>query len=274
VNLHVFSNAGAPNVTVTGPGGITASTASLPLGRAVKDRSFMLARIPALNETFIVPLDRAAGTYRITTIPGSPAISRIEQLDGVAPSIKVHVVGAGTHRAIVYAIRREPGQLVRFFEVSPQVDGELGTTTGEHGSIAFTATPGTGRRLIIAEIFIGGAPDRRLTVASYEPPTRTSLGRVRDLRVTRSGGRVTITFHALRARAYALSLNLADRARLATITQARHVVFGPVFLELAGKLTIRALGDGVNTLNGLAQTAAVPAAVKAKTPATKRRSRA
>jgi hypothetical protein len=262
VNLHVESSSGAPDVTVTGPGGASASTAGLPLGRMVSTPSFLLARVPALNETIVVPLGHAAGGYRITPNPGSPAITAVEQLDGVKPAIRARVSGGGTHRRLQYSIEREPGELVRFMEVSGQLDRQIGVASGGRGSIAFTATPGSGRREVEAEVLVDGAPQRRLDVASYEPPARAALRAVGHIRVKRHGGQVTVTFAAVPgAKSYSVYLALDDGARLASITGKRSVTLGPVFLEVAGRLSVRALGDGVNTTDGPSRTVSVAAAI-------------
>ena len=68
---------------------------------------------------------------------------------------------------------------------------------------------------------------------------------------------------------YAVLLTLKNGDRLATITRATRVTFGPVFLELSGKLTVGAIGNAVNTLNGATTTADVPAAAHRASPAAK-----
>lgn len=251
VNLDVQSATGSPDVTVTGPGGERASTAGAPIGKAVRNASFTLVRVPALQETFIIPAHPRAGRYRITLNAGSPPITRIIRAEGFRPAINAHVGGRGTHRRLVYRFMRRPGQSVEFFEISGQVHRALGTTAGGHGSIAFTASPGQGRRQIIAEVYGDGAPRLRMTVTSYMPPSLTRLGRVRHLRVRHSGARATVTFAGVPgATDYRVYMALSDGTRQLVTTRPHRATFGPIFIDSGGTITVQAIGDGLNTVTG------------------------
>ena len=251
VNLDVQSASGSPDVTITGPGGERASTAGAPIGEAVKNASFTLVRVPALQETFIIPAHPRAGRYRITTNPGSPPITKIVRAEGFRPAINAHVSGRGTHRRVVYRFMRRPGQSVEFFELSGQVHRALGSTTGGHGSIAFTASPGQGRRQIVAEVYGDGAPRLRMTVTSYAPPTLARLGRVRHLRVRHSRARATVTFAGVPgATDYRVYMALSDGTRQLVTTRAHRATFGPIFVDSGGTITVQAIGDGLNTITG------------------------
>jgi hypothetical protein len=252
VNLHVFSAAGAPDITVTAPGGASASTAGLPLGRAVKGPTFELARIPQLNETIVVPRYPVAGRYRITTNPGSPRITKVDRSDGFRPVISAAVAGRGTHRRVNYRFKRQPGQSVTFFEISGQVHRALGTTTGGHGSIAFTASPGHGRRQIVAEVYGGGVPRVRMTVARYLAPSLVRLGRPGRVRVKRVRATAIVTFTGVpAAAAYRLNMTLSDGTRQVITTHGHRGRFGPIFVDIGGTITVRAVGDGLKTMTGV-----------------------
>jgi hypothetical protein len=251
VNLHVYSATGAPDITVTAPNGVRASTAGSVLGRAVKGPSFELARVPVLNETIIVPTHPLAGRYKITTNLGSPPITRIVRSDGYRPAISAHVTGRGAHLHLAYRFPRRPGQLVRFFEISGQVHRLLGTTTGGLGSIAFTASTGHGRRQIVAEVYGDGVPRVRQTVTSYLAPAPVHLGRPGHLRVRRIRSRATVTFTGVRSAAeYRINMTLTDGTRKVITTRARRVTFGPIFVDIGGTITVQAIGDGLHSITG------------------------
>ena len=263
LNVDLKGAGGAPDVTVRGPNGASASTAGARLGQAVRTSGFTLVRVPQLDETFIAPNQALAGTYLISANPGSPAISHVMPMEGVTPAVKAHVAGRGEHRRLVYTVRREPGETVLFYQVSAQVDTLLGTTHGGHGSIPFSATAGTGRRQIIAQVYINGAPQARTVVGGYLAPGLRRLGRAHAVRVSRRGGRVTVTFAAVPgATRYHLYMALSNGTRQMLVTNARRAVFSPVFLDASGTITVRPLGDGVYTASGPATRGRFAAAVR------------
>ncbi len=251
VNLRVHSATGAPDITVTAPGGAHASTAGLPLNKIVKVGGFTLARFPTLDETIIAPTEATPGRYRIVTNPGSPAITRVDRLDGVRPRISAQVTGTGTHRRLRYRIAQQAGQSVTFFETSGQVHRTLGTTTRAGGTLAFTASRGHGRREIIAEVYGDGVPRVRVTVTSYLAPGLTRLARVSHLRVHRRRAVATVTFSGVPgAHEYRINLALNDGTREVVSTRARRATFAPIFVDIGGTITVQAIGDGLATLTG------------------------
>jgi hypothetical protein len=251
VNLRVHGAADAPDITVTGPGGASASTAGLPLNQIVKGPAFTLARFPTLHETIIAPARPGTGRYRITINPGSSPITKIDRLDGIRPRLSAHVTGDGTHRSLHYRFTRMAGQSVEFFEISGQVHRSLGTTVGGQGAIAFTASAGHERRQIVAEVYGDGAPRLRVPVTSYRAPSLVRLGRVRHLRVTRRGGRATVTFSAVPgAKTYRIHLTLSDGTRQMIITRKHRATFGPIFVDSGGAIAVEPIGDGLNTITG------------------------
>ena len=258
VNFRVHSASGAPDITVTAPDGARASTAGLPPNKIVKGPAFTLVRFPTLNETVVAPAHASPGQYRIVTNPGSPAIGKIDRLDGVRPRISAHVSGDGRHRHLVYHFVRQAGQSVEFFEISGQVHRALGSTTGGDGTIAFTATPGHGSRQIVAEVYGDGVPRLRIPVTSYVAPQPVRLGRVTHLRVARHRAVATISFSAVPgAHEYRINLTLNDGTREVTTTRAHRARFGSIFVDIGGTVTVRAIGDGINTLNGASVRARV-----------------
>jgi hypothetical protein len=101
-----------------------------------------------------------------------------------------------------------------------------------------------------------------MTVAAYTPPRLRLLGRVRHLQVRRVGTNATVTFAAVpAAKAYLVSVVMKDgERRLYRTTRHRLVVRG-LFLEVSGRITVRAEGDNISTLAGPATRATVPSAI-------------
>ena len=249
VNFRVHSATGAPDITVTAPGGASATTAGLPLNQIVKVKGFIVVRFPTLHETVIARTHPSAGRYRIVTNPGSPAITGVDRLDGVRPRISAQVTGAGTHRRLRYRIARQAGQSVTFFEISGQVHRPLGTTTAASGTLAFTANPGHGRRQIVAEVYGDGVPRVRMTVTSYLVPGLARLRRVSNLRVHRRRAVATVSFAGVPgAREYRINLALSDGTREVSTTRAHRATFAPIYVDIGGTITIQAVGNGLATL--------------------------
>lgn len=261
VDLYLTGQGGAPDVTIHGPGGLSASTKGVK-GHA-RQGPFLLAPVTPLDKTYVTILNPRPGSYTIAPNPGSARITQIRQADGVTPAVAVRVIGRGAKRRIAYQIKREPGQKVIFMERSTQVNRELGSAAGGRGSIAFIAAPGRQQRQIIAEIFEHGAPQTSLTVASYAPPGQTRLGRVRQVSVRRAGANATITFtNVPGARRYAVYVKLSDGARISYVTTRREITYRGLFPEVAGLVTVRALGDNVYTLTGGPRTERLSSAIE------------
>lgn len=179
-----------------------------------------------------------------------------------APSVNARVAGSGIHRRILYTVKPVPGQRVVFIERSNQVLRQLGAARGRTGSIPFTATPGPQRRQILANVYEQGTPGPALTVASYQPPQRMALAAVRRIRIHRSGARATLSWATVpHATTYDVRVVLSDGDRHFYITRVPGVRIAGVFLEIGGRVTVRAEGDSVYTLTGRSHTIALPAAV-------------
>jgi PKD repeat protein len=238
LNFDVHGVGGAPEVNLSGPGG-------------ERRGAFTLVRLPPLDETLVVVRRPRRGVYRIAALPGSAPISEVVPKEAYAPAVSARVTGRGQSRRLVYRVAAEPGQTVRFFELSPQVDRLLGTARGSRGSIPFTATSGRGRRLIVAEIEVNQVPQARIAVTSYRAPALVRLARVRHLRVTRRGASLTVAFAPVSgARGYEVYVVASNGARRMLLARRPRATLAPVFLDAAGTIAVRALGDGIYTADG------------------------
>lgn len=263
-DLYLRAAQGAPDVTITGPGGVHASTSGIADDRGVVSGPFVLIRVPQINRTYIAIRHPAPGEYRIAANPGSPAIAALRQANAIRPQVQARVSGRGRRRLLAYRLKPQPGQSVMFAERDGgQLTQVLGRARGTRGTIAFAARVGRRRRQVVAEIAERGVPVQAIAVARYSPPRPRHLGRVRRLHVRRAGTTATVSYAAVPgAKAYVLSVAMRDGARLLLRTTRRRVVIHGLFLEVAGRVTVRPQGDGVNTLSGLATRAELPAAIR------------
>ena len=215
VDVSLTGTGGSPDVTITGPHGLSATTSGLPADRGVRRGQFLLVRVPELDRTLVFLLHPIAGSYRITPNAGSAPIAELRQADGIQPSVRARVTGRGARRVLTYRIKPEPGQAVAFLDSDAgHVIRLLGRARGTRGTIAFTTQPGHHRRQIVAQILEDRTPVQNITVAGYKPPAPRRLPRVRHVRVRRSGTTATITFSRVPgARAYQVSVTTRDGAR-------------------------------------------------------------
>lgn len=262
-DLYLTGTHGAPDVTISGPAAARASTSGIADDRAAVRGPFVLIRVPQINRTYVAIRHPAPGQYRITPNPGSPPLSQIRQANAVRPHLRARVTGHGPRRLLAYRIKPEPGQTVSFAERDAgHITRVLGRVHGSRGTIAFTARPGHGRREVVAELAERGVPVQSLTVARYTPPTPRRLTRVRRLRVQRTGTTATVAYSAVRgAVGYEVSVVMRDGARKLYRTTRHQIALGGLFLEVSGRVSVRAQGDGVDTLSGLPARAAVPSAI-------------
>jgi hypothetical protein len=256
-SLWAHGKDGAPDITVTGPSG-SASSAGHEL---IKSGPYVILRIPGAAATYVGIQAPRAGTYTINANPGSPSITRVVRQDGLAPSVSATVSGQGSRRELHYKVGDATGLKVEFIERSAHVDHVIGITTGNKGTISFVPAPGpAGTRQIIAQLTQSGVPvvlrpgtsqPDAIVAGSYSAPGPRQLARVQSVMVHRTGRRVLVTFSPVAgATRYAVAVSLSDGTRELFVTQQRSITIQPVFFEVGGSVTVRALGDGLQTVSG------------------------
>jgi hypothetical protein len=258
--LEVDGRGGAPDLTVTGPGGLRVSSQGQDL---VTQPHLIIARNAALNRTDVIILHPRPGRYRLITNRGSAPIARVLEAHGFTPQIHARVRGKGRLRHLVYHVNAQPGMRVEFVERGSGVDRLIGTTTKSNGTITFKPAPGPGGiRQIIAmanerDMPIAlrpGSPDGgHLTVASYRAPGPRRLGRVHGLIAYRVHNRLTVSFDkAPGAKRYAVLVSLASGLRTQYEITATHLTVAVANLEapFGGTVGVLPLGDGLRTTNG------------------------
>jgi hypothetical protein len=180
---------------VTGPGGERVDAGGTVVGaRTIR----VLRSEPWSNTTIGLMLP---GTYRIEALPGSPAVASIEQAFKSPPArVSARVTGRGERRTLRYRVRDRADQRVTFVEVTSRGTARpIGTVDGGgRGTLRFSPSPGTGRRVVEAQFEIDGWPAERRQVASFRPPS-PRLDRPARLRVRRRGAALHVSWRRVPA---------------------------------------------------------------------------
>jgi hypothetical protein len=215
VMFRIVGSADAPAFTISGPHGEHAITG--PDDTVTGDRRFVLMRSHRFDMTWLGIKHPAGGPWTITPLPGSSPIVGTYMSRGLPPaSVRAAVAGHGYARTLHFSIRRRPSQVVRFIEVAPAVDHNLGATTAATGTLRFTPAIGpAGRRTIVALVTLGGMPSKRLVVASYIAPGPPRAQRPPHLRLARRGSALGISWSAgANTDGYAIVVMATDGRRL------------------------------------------------------------
>ena len=149
---------GAPRVRVTTSDGTTLD--STDASGLAHNQRIRILRSERLKMTVVGLIDPAPGEHRIEPLPSSPAITASAQAsDQPDAHVKARVTGRRSTRTLTYEIRSRDDQTVRFFEVGPGGERELGTATSGRGRLRFTPAPGA-----------AGARSRRASISPAWPP--------------------------------------------------------------------------------------------------------
>lgn len=183
----VEGSGGAPDVTLTGPGGQTVSSGE-------PSKAGFVVGIPGVNASWVVLRNPKGGTWTMSPNPGSAAVSEVRLSNGYKPakvkrakvrkgSIGYRLTGLGSGQKVVF---RERGK----FGV-----GTLGSTTKPRGTLRFKPTRGAGgKRKVEALITRDGLITDRVPIGSYKAPPPPRPGPVKKLRARKSGTALTVTF--------------------------------------------------------------------------------
>ncbi len=202
--LRLVGDTAPPQAVLTGPGGrtITVPAAGQP---PLVSNAVAVLRDEAAKTTYVALADGGGGAWKITPQPGS---ARIVGVDGATilprPRVTASVRGRGATRTLRWAASAQPGQHLLFEERGAGVAARLGERAGRRGTIRFTPAPGRGRRTITATVLQNGSPRARLTVARFVAPKASRGGRLRALKVTLKGRRVTLRWSPVKGAAHYL----------------------------------------------------------------------
>jgi len=159
--LALSSAAGAPRVTVNGPGGVVLRT---PVGRALRTRHAIIVPFLANHTTYVLIDNPRAGTWRVRS---DRAITRARLAHGLPrPKVTARVRKRGRSRVLVYTVKPVAGQRVRFAERGRGLDHDLGAGRGRRGTLTLHLRAGApARRTIVAVVTQDGVPRATLVVA-------------------------------------------------------------------------------------------------------------
>ena len=195
------------------------------------------------------------GRYTVSTLPGSPAVTRVARATD-QPDAKVsgRVTGKGRRRVLRYNVRDRALQKVTFQEVtSSGASNTIGSTTrGGRGRIRFNSAPGGGRRKILAQFELDSIPAELKRVATFQPQS-IKLRRPRRLRVRRRGNSLRVSWRKVSgATRYEVGARLSGR-RMTFRTTRRTKTTLRVPAWRSGRVYVRAV-DGDLRQSGLARS--------------------
>lgn len=242
-SIYVKGAGGPPGLALTGPGGQSLSEPGT--GKGIRAGDLIIWPEPEFDETVIEIAHPAAGSWTLTPLPGSPAIASVSYADVLArPAITATVTGEDHVRTLHYHVRPRPGQRVTFAEHAGRVFHIIGRARGDAGTLRFTPAAGPGgRRRIVALISLASGPAPSLVVGEYVAPTLTP-GRPSDVRLTRHGGTLRISWGAaINASEYLAEVSLSDgrRASYEEPARRRTVTIATVGASVSGRVQVMAI---------------------------------
>jgi hypothetical protein len=245
------ASSGAPLVKLTGPHGESVVTPAVPAGQPAAmtmTPAAAIAVVPSENETVIKLIKPSAGSWTITTLPGSPAITSLETGKGLPPAaVKAHVVtGKGSVRYLAYTSTAASGRSIEFVEKGHGVELPIArATTKARGRIKFLPAAGpAGRRTILAVVAERGLTVTQTNVASYVAPGPAKLARPGHVQLRRKGEAMTISWREVPgASRYVVQARLRDgRSLVLTVAKSKHAVTVRTVPDFdSGKVMVAAL---------------------------------
>lgn len=223
VLFKIAGAGGAPHVHVAGPGGVAFDSPDAK-GEPFTDRTRWLAiPAPRENATYVAVKRPAPGTWKITALPGSVALTSVRHADGLPGRIATgKLAGRSRQRVLSYTVAPAAGATVTFVERGRRVEHVLGRAAGRSGSLRFTIADGpAGPRRVVALVRSGGFPVREETIARFRAPGPLVLPAPR-VAVARRGGALRVNWLPVTgASRYAVEVALADGRRSATLVGRR-----------------------------------------------------
>jgi hypothetical protein len=191
--VAIRGRGGAPHVRVTGPGGL--SLAVDQTNTTARSGDTILILNPGDKTTYLSFQHARIGTYRITTLPGSPPL-RWARFSAklAAPRVGASVNAAGCAERLTWHVKPLPGQSVQFIErIKGAPDRLLKNTAKASGSLTFTPQTSTvASRTVLAQVIQQGTPRTTITVARFHAITGNPPAKVRGLKGKRTGRKVAL----------------------------------------------------------------------------------
>ena len=202
------------------------------------------------NTTYVYVIRPRAGTWTITTNPGSSSITAIRTAGSLpAVDVRARVRSLGGRRfALDYDVGSLRGQRVTFVEVGrrPLVH-RIGAVTRSHGTIRFTAALGpAGTRTVEAQVEQDGLPRAVVRPTRFAVPRSTLAAPAIAARA--SGTTLRVSWIAVpEAEGYTLDIVLRDGRHLrVTAERSQRTFTVDQYARTDGaRITVRAVGGGV-----------------------------
>ncbi|MGZ5347099.1 MAG: hypothetical protein ACXWGV_05840 [Solirubrobacterales bacterium] len=254
--FEVRGAGGPPQVRLKGPG-VGAVTTPPPGVSTAQGARWFATRATADNTTYVIFRRPPGGKWKLSELPGSPAIASVGVARGLPARIaRGRVTGKGRSRTLAYRVAKLPGTRVTFFErggpeipAAPgeSVDRVIGAARRASGRIPFKpAESRTRARRIDAVIESDGATVRTETVARFRSPRFGRLPAPK-LRLIRKGSSLLVRWSRIRAaQRYRAVVDLSDRATLGfeTSRKRRGLRIAEIGPLTSGKVEVRAISPG------------------------------
>ncbi len=219
-DIWVKGAGGSPLLALSGPHGAQLSeTSAGDAVHAVLGKSVLtITPEPSVDETLVAITDPAPGTWTLTPLPGSPAVSKVEHANALAPAkISASVSGRGGSRMLSYRVPPRAGEKVTFVEHGPEVFHVLGKASAKHGRIRFSPASGPGgERKIEALLTLAGVPQPAIVLGSYTAPAPAQAARPPHLRLSRRGDQLKISWGRARNAAHYLAVVTLSNGQVAS----------------------------------------------------------
>ena len=218
---EVQGDGGPPGITLTGPNG---ETVTVNRDSPYVQNDQFVAGLGEDGTSFVFAKSPAAGRWTLSD-DGTFPVKRVRSARGLPkPSVSASIGGRGRARTVSWRIKPLAGQRVRFAEIGKDVRNVIATARGRTGTARFRPADGpAGTRRIVALVEQNGGPRTTLDVASYRAPGMPRPHRVRALKITRRGSRLTVRWRAHDGRAFrhAVYLKVSDGRRLLRVLPAK-----------------------------------------------------
>jgi hypothetical protein len=241
--LVAVGDSQAPNITVTGPGGM-----KLVSGQPQSKQGVVL--VPkGLPASYAVINNPKPGDYTIAPNADSVDITRVLASNGYRPAVlKAKLRG----RKITYRITNGgSGQRVVFQERGKFGAHTLGSVTKSRGTLRFKPAGGTGgRRTVVALIQKDGFTTKTVTVGSFKAPNPPKPGAVKRLKATHREHKLTVSWRAAsRAAKYVVKARGSKGSLLSRTLgkKARGVRFTAVRRDERFTVTVQAVAQNLRT---------------------------
>ena len=184
--IQVDGDGGAPDVTVSGPGGAS-FTSRQP------SKAGYVVKVEGIPAAYVVLSKPRAGDWTVTSNEGSPNITAVKVADGYTPAVVTAKVRRGR---IAYRVAHSGhGQRVQFVEKGKFGTHVLGAVTGSHGTLRFKPAEGAGgKRTVVALVQHSAITTGQSIVGSFTQPNPPKPGAVGRLKAKHRTTTLSITW--------------------------------------------------------------------------------